>query len=81
MLDLVSSVLSQEIDWEECFRHDLFCVVGGGAYNLNSVNQSGSTLIDYASVSSFTCYGREPMWINGMVFYVLLFNQAKVSMH
>jgi len=26
VLDSVSSVLSQEISWEECIRNDLFCV-------------------------------------------------------
>ena len=26
VLSLVSSVLSQEIGWEECLRNDLFCV-------------------------------------------------------
>jgi len=26
MLGLVSSVLSQDIAWEECLRNDIFCV-------------------------------------------------------
>jgi len=35
--DLVSSVLSQEIGWEEHLRNDLFCVEWD--VNLNSINQ------------------------------------------
>jgi len=35
VLGLVSSVLCQEISWDECLRNDLFCV----EWDLNAVNQ------------------------------------------
>jgi len=39
VLDLCSSVLSQEIGWEERLLNDLFCVQWDIKVKLNSINQ------------------------------------------
>ena len=38
VLDLVSSVLYQEIGWEERLRNDLFCIEWDGTLKPNSIN-------------------------------------------